>query len=184
MKVNIIFSTRYGSTGQIASWIAERFSADGHEAFTADASSAGAPVDADLTVMGSGIYSHGYLKPLEEYIGRYAETLADKKTALFGVAMKTEPIMHNGRSHGGILMLEKYAAKLGKSVIGCAMLHGQMIFSSMTDEDKEGLMSFYRMAGFSETETNERMKPRTMMNKAECWEFAENLIKSVNRIKQ
>lgn len=184
MKVNIIYATRYGSTGQIASWIAERFKAEGCSAECSDVLSANTTDDADLIIMGSGIYSHGFLKPLEEYIEEHKEALNKRSTALFGVAMKTEPVIYKGKTHGGILMLEKYAEKLGNSLIGCSMLHGQMIFETMNEQDKKGIDGFCRMIGCTDEETRERKKPRTLMEKKECWDFAESLIKTMKRKKQ
>jgi len=178
MKIKIVFASRYGSSKEIAGWLAQRFRFD--QDITVDIESAEEANSAegyDLVLLGSGIYSHSFLPELESYIERDVEALKNTKTALFGVAMKTEPALMRGKLHGGLLMLEKYAEQLGKSCIYGVMLHGEMIYDIMTEEDKRGLDKFYKMIGLSEAEVTERKKPRTLMNKAECWEFAEKLMK-------
>lgn len=183
MTVKIVYATRYGSSREISGWIAERFEAEGFTVRLENVSDAEGAEGYDLVLLGSGIYNHGFLKELEEYIEKHSESLKNIKTALFGVAMKTEPIMYKGRSHGGILMLEKYAQQLGDRVIGCEMLHGQMVFSAMNEKDRKGIEQFYKMIGLSDTEAAERKKPRTLMNKAECWDFACGLMEKLNRAK-
>ncbi|TCK58479.1 flavodoxin domain-containing protein [Seleniivibrio woodruffii] len=183
MTVKIVYGSRYGSTRQISEWISERFEAEGFAVATQSAADASEPGGCDLVLLGSGIYNHGFLKELEEYMEKYSSELQTCRTALFGVAMKTEPIMHKGKSHGGILMLEKYAQSLGDNVVGCGMLHGQMVFPTMTDRDKKGIEQFYKMIGLSETEAADRKKPRTLMDKRECWTFAEELIGRMAKVK-
>ncbi|MCD8553497.1 flavodoxin domain-containing protein [Seleniivibrio sp.] len=183
MTVKIVYATRYGSTRQISEWIAERLEAEGFAVRLENAENSEGAEGYDLVLLGSGIYNHGFLKELEDYIEKHSQSLMQTNTALFGIAMKTEPIMHKGKSHGGILMLEKYAQKLGDSVIGCGMLHGQMIFSAMSEKDRKGIEQFYKMIGMPEAEAAERKKPRTLMDKRECWEFACGIIEKINRAK-
>lgn len=183
MTVKIVYATRYGSSREISGWIAERLEAEGFTVRLENAADAEGAEGYDLVLLGSGIYNHGFLKELEDYMETHSDSLKNTKTALFGVAMKTEPIMHKGKSHGGIIMLEKYAQQLGDSVIGCEMLHGQMVFSSMSGKDRRGIEQFYKMIGMTEAEAAERKKPRTLMSKVECWEFACGLIDKLNRAK-
>ena len=182
MNVKIVYASRYGSSAEIAGWIAQRLRAEENIVVTLEkADNAECTGEYDLVLLGSGIYNHGFLPELEEFIDVNLDKLQKTKTALFGVAMKTEPVMVNGKSFGGLLMLEKYAEKLGKGCIAAQMLHGEMVYSEMTEKDKEGLCKFYRMIGLGESEAAERKKPRTLMNKSESWEYAESIIKKLEQ---
>jgi len=182
MNVKIVYASRYGASAEISGWIAQRLKAEKDIAVVMErADTAGFIGEYDLVLLGSGIYNHGFLPELEEYIDENLEKLRKVQTALFGVAMKTEPVMVNGRAYGGILNLEKYAEKLGKWCKAGVMLHGEMVYENMADEDKTSLDKFYKMIGLGEEKAAERRRPRTLMDKSECWAFAESLIKSCKR---
>jgi menaquinone-dependent protoporphyrinogen oxidase len=180
MNIKIIYATRYGSSAEISGWIAQRLRAE--KGIRVDIERADIVVSSegyDLVLLGSGIYNHGFLPELEEYIDTNLKNLKKVKTALFGVAMKTEPVLVNGKAFGGILMLEKYAEKLGKWCMKGAMLHGEMVYSVMSDKDRLGIDKFYKMIGLSKEQIAERKSPRTLMKKAEAWEFAENILRDL-----
>jgi menaquinone-dependent protoporphyrinogen oxidase len=176
MKALIIYASRYGSTEQAADWIADRFSHDGISVSTADVKNAELSGGHDIVLLGSGIYSHGFLPEMEHFICENAQVLSVVKTVLFGVAMQTEAVISGGRPAGGVLMLAKYAEKLGKNCISGAMLHGEMVYSKMTEDDRLSLDKFYSMLNFSNEEIKRRQQPRSLMRKTECWDFAEKLI--------
>lgn len=181
MKTAVIYASRYGSTAEISEWIAQRFAAEGYSAEVINVSDANSAGEYDLVLLGSGIYSHGFLPELETFIEKNADELSKTATALFGVAMMTTPMMVRGKAMGGLLMLEKYAEKLGKSCISGGMLHGEMSFSKMTESDRKSLEKFYSMLSLSPAEIEERKKPRTLMEKKECWDFAEKLIRQMQK---
>ncbi|ADD67604.1 Flavodoxin-like protein [Denitrovibrio acetiphilus DSM 12809] len=181
MKIAIIYASRYGSTGEISEWIAQRFSAEGFSADAVNVNNAELTGGHDLVLLGSGIYSHKFLPEMESFITENVSSLSATHSAIFGVAMQTEPVLMNGKAVGGITMLTKYACELGSKCIGGTMLHGEMVHSRMTDEDKEGLNKFYTILNLSPEELKKRKSPRTTMNKTECWDFAEKLIAKINR---
>lgn len=177
MKVLIMYASRYGTTAVIADWIAERLMYEGWETKKGEAREALSSFSGyDLVLMGSGIYANGFLPEMESFIEQRKDELAEVKTAFFGVAMKTESMLVKGKTMGGVQIFEKYAA-LTQSCIYGEMLHGEMVYAKMTEADRKGMDYFYRMAGFSDLEIAERKKPRSLMNKAEVWAFAENLAK-------
>lgn len=182
MNVKVVYASRYGSTAEIAGWIAQRLKIEKHTEVTLErADTAVGNGEYDLVLLGSGIYNHSFLPELEEYIDCNIENLRNVNTALFGVVMKTEPVMVNGKAYGGLLNLEKYAEKLGKWCISGAMLHGEMVYSQMTEEDQKGLDKFYKMIGLNEEQSAAKKYPRTLMNKAECWAFAESILERMGK---
>ena len=181
MNAKIVYASRYGSTAEIAGWIAQRLCLEsGITATLQRADTTDSFGEYDLVLLGSGIYNHGFLPELEEYIETNLTKLQKTKTALFGVAMKTNPVMVNGKAFGGLLMLEKYAEKLGKWCMAGQMLHGEMVYGNMTEQDRRGLDKFYKMIGLSDEAASDRKKPRTLMNKSECWEYAESIMKNLH----
>lgn len=180
MKALIICASRYGSTTEIGRWIAERLGYEGIDADIKKPDDDFMPGDYGLIIMGSGIYNHGVLPELKTFIDTNFNALKDKKTVVFGVAMKTEPVFYKGKIHGGIEHLMPQIELLGESVIHADMLHGEMIPQKMTEKDREGLMRFYKMLNLPEDEMQRRLSPRTLMDKREVWEFAETVIKKFN----
>lgn len=180
MKTLIITASRYGSTEQIGRWIAERLRYEGLDVSQIKAEEAASVKDYELIIMGSGIYSHSVLPELKSFIEQNLSDLKSKKNVLFGVAMKTTPIFYKGKIHGGIEHLIPQIEAINGSVIHADMLHGEMVPGKMTEKDREGLMRFYKMLNLSEDEVRRRLKPRTLMDKKEVWEFAENILNKLN----
>ena len=176
MKASIVFASRYGSTREGASWIAERFDLAGWDTAMHPAETAPAPSDEEIVVLGSGMYSHRVLPHLEEYIEKHRETLCERKVALFVLAMRTSPVFVRGGAHGGLGMLDPYFEKLKPALIHADLLPGQMAYSQLTPEDAQGLDRFYAMLKLSPEEIEKRKMPRTLMNKADYWGFAETLL--------
>jgi flavodoxin len=180
MKTLIVYASRYGSTEQIGRWIAERL---GYDDFVVDLVKAGDVVsleDYAVVIMGSGIYSHSILPELKAFIEQNLDVLKSKKNVVFGVAMKTTPVFHKGKIHGGIEHLVPTIEMLNGSVIHADMLHGEMVPQKMTEKDRDGLMGFYKMLNLPDDEVQRRLKPRTLMDKKEVWEFTETIIKKLN----
>ena len=180
MKALIVCATKYGSTLEIGRWIAERLGFEDIAAHVKRPDEVSSLEEYDLIIMGSGIYSHGVLPELKTFLESGKESLIDKKTALFGVAMKKEPVFHKDKIHGGLHYLMPLIEILGDSVIHADILFGEMVPQKMDDKDKEGLMRFYNHLGLSDDEMKARMSPRTLMHKRECWEFAEAVMKKAD----
>jgi menaquinone-dependent protoporphyrinogen oxidase len=179
MKTLIVYASRYGSTEQISRWIRERLI---YEGFTVDMIKAGDAVsldDYEMVILGSGIYSHSVLPEMKVFIEKNLNALKSKKNVVFGVAMKTGPVFHKGKIHGGIEHLVPTIEMLNGSVIHADMLHGEMVPEKMTEKDRDGLMRFYKMLNLPDDEVQRRLKPRTLMDKKEVWEFAETVIKKL-----
>ncbi len=177
MKVLIVCASKYGSTHQIGRWMRERYLHEGCITDLIDAAEQAAIVDYELIVMGSGIYSHKILPSLKDFIDGNLEALKAKRTALFGVLMKTSPVFYKGSIHGGLEHLRPHIELLRESIIHADMLHGEIVPSRLSPEDREAMMRFYRLINLSEPDIRERLRPRTMMDKREAWDFVEKTFK-------
>jgi menaquinone-dependent protoporphyrinogen oxidase len=176
MKILIVSASRYGSTRVIGEWIAERLSLEDHEVEAFEPEKAPSPQAFDAVVLGSGIYADRVLPGLTQYISENAEALKTKKVALFGVAMQKEPVLHKGKIHGGLTYLVPTAEKLDGSVVHANILLGELVPKKLTEKDHADLLKFYGMIGLKEDQIRMRMTPRTLMNKQECWGFAEAVL--------
>ena len=177
MKALIVAASRYGSTMQISRWIAERLS---HEGMSVDIKKPDDSVtidNYDFIIMGSGIYMDSVLPELNDFIKRNLQLFKRKRIALFGVAMGTKPIFYKGKIHGGLEYLRPQIEMLNGSVMHADILHGELVFSKLTEQDKEALLRFYRMLKLPEDEVQRRLKPQTLMDKREVWKFTETIIK-------
>ena len=177
MNAMIIAASRYGSTTQGAEWIAERLALADLDVAVHQAADAPPPDGADLVILGSGLYAHKLLDELDGYIDRHLDALRQCKLALFALAMRTSPVFVRGQAHGGLAQLKPYFEKLGDALVHADMLGGQMAFSQLTAEDQAGLERFYAMLKLTPDEIAQRMTPRTLMNKADYWAFAEEVLR-------
>lgn len=83
MNVLVAFASKYGSTGEIAAFVAERLRAEGLQATAL-------PVDVvpdaeayDAFVVGSGMYIGHWLKPAVQFVRDHREVLSSRPTWLF-----------------------------------------------------------------------------------------------------
>jgi menaquinone-dependent protoporphyrinogen oxidase len=177
MNAMIIAASRYGSTTQGAEWIAERIALADVNVAVHQATDAPPPDGADLVILGSGLYAHKLLGELDGYIDRHLDALRQRKLALFALAMRTSPVFVRGQAHGGLAQIQPYFDKLGDALIHAEMLGGQMAFNRLTAEDQAGLERFYAMLKLTPAEIVQRKAPRTLMNKADYWAFAEEALR-------
>ncbi len=183
MNAMIVVASRYGSATQGAEWIAERLNMENIPTRVHQAQEAPPPENAGLIIMGSGIYSHKLLPAVDQYIDKNLDVLRCKKIGLFALAMKPTPVFVRGQAHGGLEHLTYLFKKLGPAVIHADMLGGQMAFCQLTPEDAAGLEGFYAMLKLTPEQIAERKKPRTLMNKADYWAYAETLLKEISKNK-
>jgi menaquinone-dependent protoporphyrinogen oxidase len=83
MKVLVAYATRYGSTEEIARFIAERLCAEGLQATAESVDSASDPQMYDGFVVGSAVYMGHWLKSALNFVNENADVLARKPTWLF-----------------------------------------------------------------------------------------------------
>jgi len=172
MKVLLIYASRYGSTKQIAEYIADSLTNGGMAVNIADVNDS-PDLSADVILLGSGIYAHKFLPEMEQYIKNNRDALLNTRVGLFGVAMRTDVIHKKGRSFGGELILDKYELN---PFVKC-MLHGRRDFSILTEKDRGGLERFYDSIGLTEEQKAERRCYKDEVSQDECSQFAGEVIR-------
>lgn len=92
MKTLIICASKYGSTFEIGRWLAERL---GDDCLVDKAESMPDPADADIVILGSGIYNHHVLPSVQKYVNRFRYvnflTIFDKDFLDRRVRCRVEP---------------------------------------------------------------------------------------------
>ena len=149
MKTLVVCASKYGSTLEIGRWLAERL---GGGCLVDKAESMPDPADADLVILGSGIYNHHVLSLSEgicEPLSRMR--LKDRKTVVFGVAMDTTGVFVQGKVHGGWDYLLPLIKSLLKPPIHAGLLGGEINPDKLDARDTEGLKRFYKMLYGRET---------------------------------
>ncbi len=167
-KYLIVCAGKYGSTMQTGRWIAERLEGVSN---VVDAGEMVDPDSSDIVLLGSGIYSHTVLPSIKEYVEKYLDILAVKKTAVFGVAIDTTGVYVRGKVHGGWDYIMPLIKKLPASPVHAGLLGGEINPLRLDEKDRQGLVKFYKMMGQSG-----EIPFKTRMSKQSCWEFAEKLM--------
>jgi len=172
MEALIVYASKYGSTKEVANWMAERI---GNNTNIYDAKEMPDPSSYDLIIMGSGIYSHHVLKELNDFVEKYNEQLKSKKTVVFGVAIDTTGVFVRGKVHGGWEYLLPLINKLPEPPIHAGLLGGEINPNKLDEKDTEGLKKFYKMLYGKETD----IPFKTVMDKKAVWSFTEKIMDKV-----
>ena len=169
MKTYLIAcASKYGSTMQTGRWIGERLEG---EVSVTDADELVSPENSDVVLLGSGIYSHTVLPSIKTYVEKFKKNLAGKPTAVFGVAIDTSGVFVRGEVHGGWNYILPLIGMLPEPPLHAALLGGEINPLRLDDNDREGLIKFYKMIGKSG-----EVPFKTRMSKQGAWEFAEKVM--------
>jgi len=172
MKYLIVCAGKYGSTLQTGRWIGERLEGEVH---VTEAREMADPGERDVVILGSGIYSHTVLSDIMKYVDKYRETLAGKKTAVFGVAIDTTGVFVKGKVHGGWSYILPLIEKLPSPPVYAGLLGGEINPMKLDDGDRKKLERFYKMM-----DMGDGIPFKTRMTKQAAWEFAEKLMNRLN----
>jgi menaquinone-dependent protoporphyrinogen oxidase len=82
-RVLVAYSSKMGSTAEIAEAIGEELRKSGAEVDVSDARTASPPLEYDAVVLGSGVYAGRWLKPARRYLKQNRNQLAHRPTWLF-----------------------------------------------------------------------------------------------------
>jgi len=175
-KYLIVCASKYGSTTQTGRWIGERLEGD---VTVVSATEMYDPVEMDVVLLGSGIYSHTVLTPINDYVERYSKALAEKQTVVFGVAIDTTGVYVSGKVHGGWEYILPLINLLPKPPVQAGLLGGEINPLRLDAENRKGLKNFYTMMG-----QGDEIPFKTQMTKQGAWDFAEKLMKRLKRQKQ
>ncbi|ADD67811.1 hypothetical protein Dacet_1035 [Denitrovibrio acetiphilus DSM 12809] len=170
-RINIIYASRYGAAKEVSWHIAEALREEGCYVELTEARVA-ILSGFDAYILGSGVYANRLLPDMEDFIADNVFALAKVRVAVFGVAMRTEPVERNGRMSGGVYIFDKYPVKPFTK----AVLHGRMDFLTLSDEDKNGLERFYKARGLTPEQKAERKRLRDEISTDECSNFAKEIL--------
>ena len=138
----VVFASKYGSTREYASLIAQKL---GTEALTASEANSDAVSGADFLVLGSPIYAYSVLPDMEVFLEKNQEILAGKPLAAFVVCGDT--LWNPKAGEGGNKNLEKLTRFLLSKPFAVAVLGGRMIMDELDEEDRPRILAFYDRLG-------------------------------------
>lgn len=134
------------------------------------------PGQADVVLLGSGIYSHKVLPAISDYVHRWKDALVPVRTAVFGVAIDTTGVFVRGKVHGGWNYILPLIELLPRPPLHAALLGGEINPLRLDEADQKGLRQFYRMIGHGDT-----IPFKTKMAKQPAWDFAEKVMEYLAR---
>ena len=142
MKGIIIFSSKYGSTREYASLIAQKLDTQALRASEAPSEEVSG---ADFVVLGSPIYAYSVLLEMEEFLRKNRELLGEKPLAAFVVCGDT---MWNPKAgEGGSKNLDKLTRFLPSEPFATAIFGGRMRMEELDNEDGPKIRAFYERIG-------------------------------------
>jgi len=142
MKGIVIFSSKYGSTREYATLIAQKL---GTEVLRASEVTSEAVTGADFIVLGSPIYAYSVLPEMEVFLEKSKEFLAEKPLAVFVVC--GDALWNAKAREGGAKNLEKILRFLPAKPFTTAIFGGRMIIDELDDEDGPRIRAFYERIG-------------------------------------
>ena len=138
----VVYASKYGSTREYASLIAQKL---GTQALRASEASSGAVSGAGFLVLGSPIYAHSVLPEMEEFLADDREVITGKPIAAFVVCGDT--LWNPKAGEGGDRNLEKLTRFLPAAPFATAILGGRMRMDELDDEDGPRIRAFYERIG-------------------------------------
>jgi|GEM_PF-186660 len=139
----VIYDTKYGSTEQVAHWIAEGIN-DADIKHVDDVTS----LFYDLIVVGSPVFNDAPSRRIIAFLDRYRENLANKRMALFTVSTPYDMTPEKARAFEGSKALQEIAAKLKGKVIDTKAFLGKIDVNGLTALDRLSLHIQYFLKGY------------------------------------
>ena len=164
----VIYDTKYGSTEQVANWIAEGLN-DADLKYVGEVTS----VYYDLVVIGSPIYDDALSQKILQFLDRNKENLANKKIALFTVSVPLNMTPERVKRFTGAGTLKGLASRVRGEVIGSKAFLGRIDTKDMTALDRLSLHIQYFLKGY-------KLKDVDFMNRDEASAWGRMLIKILN----
>jgi menaquinone-dependent protoporphyrinogen IX oxidase len=142
----VIFATKYGSTAEYATKIAQKLDT---EALRASEATSDMVSGADFVVLGSPIYTFSVLPEMAEFLEQYGQILAGKPLAAFVVCgdARWNPKGGEGENKN----LERLTRFLPSVPIAVAVLGGRMRMAELDEEDGPKIRAFRERTGREST---------------------------------
>jgi len=147
----VIYDTKYGSTEQIAHWVAEGIN-DSDIRHVDDVTS----LFYDLIVIGSPVYNDAPSSHIMAFLDGYRENLANKRLALFTVSLPYNMTPERAKSYSGVSVkvLQELAGKVKGKVIDTKAFLGKIDARELTALDKLSLRIQYFLKGYELKDAN------------------------------
>ena len=145
----VIYDTKYGSTEQIANWVAEGIN-DADIRHVDDVTS----LFYDLIVIGSPVYNDAPSSHVLAFLDRYKENLANKRLAIFTVCLPYNMTPDRAKSFTGKLALVELTGKIKGTVIDTKAFLGKVEEKELTALDKLSLRIQYFLKGYELADAN------------------------------
>ena len=142
MKGIIVYASKYGSTAEYATLMAQKLNT---EAVRASEAASEAISGAEFIVLGSPIYSYSVLPEMEEFLEKYQELLTGKPLAAFVVC--GDAMWNPKAGEGGNKNLEKLTRFLPSEPLAVAVLGGRMRMEELDEEDGPKIRAFRERIG-------------------------------------
>lgn len=145
----LIYDSKYGSTEQIAHWIAEGIN-DADVRHVDEVTS----LFYDLIVIGSPVYDEVPSRHILAFLDRYRDNLANKRLAIFTVSMPYDMTPEMTKEFDGTKVLQEIANKARGKVIDTKAFLGKIDVSELTALDKLSLHIQYFLKGYRLKDAN------------------------------
>jgi menaquinone-dependent protoporphyrinogen IX oxidase len=147
----VIYDTKYGSTEQIAHWVAEGIN-DSDIRHVDDVTS----LFYDLIVIGSPVYNDAPSSHIMAFLDRYRENLANKRIAVYTVSLPYNMTPERAKSYSGASakVLQDLAVKVRGKVIDTKAFLGKIEARELTALDRLSLRIQYFLKGYELKDAN------------------------------
>ncbi|MDD1721593.1 MAG: flavodoxin domain-containing protein [Euryarchaeota archaeon] len=157
MKVLIAYDTRYGTTEEIAHWLAEGLETDCDIKNVADVTN----LDYDLIIVGSPMYTDEPLPSVVQFLHDRGALLSSKKVALFLVYDRLVASKHDTYEE----MIREQAPP---NILDVAIFGGYIDVAKLNENDQRTIADFFSRLG-------QRYNILDSRNKEEVLRFAQRL---------
>jgi len=139
----VIYDTKYGSTEQIANWVAEGIN-DADIRHVDDVTS----LFYDLLVIGSPVYNDAPSSHIMAFLERYKENLANKRLAVFTVSLPYNMTPESAKYFTDRQAIAEIVGKIKGTVLDTKAFLGKIDEKELTALDKLSLRIQYFLKGY------------------------------------
>lgn len=164
MRVLITYGTKYGSTQQIAKWMAERVPGDA-QVDIKKVNEVDRVDEYSHIIIGSPLYDDDLLPEVKEFIQDHGTDFKKKAVGVFGVALGHYGEGLYGNPAGGHAYFERFFDYLPIKPIYSKLLCGELNPQLLDEEDRRLLEEYWEIKGKPEIPHEQKM------SKAEAWDY-------------
>lgn len=165
----VVYDTKYGSTEQIAHWIAEGIN-DVDIRHVDDVTS----LFYDLLVIGSPIYNDAPSHRVLAFLDKYKDNLASKRIALFTVSVPYNMTPERAKRFIGTNTIQELAGHVKGNIIDTHAFLGKIDTKELTGLDRISLRIQYLLKGY-------KLKDINYMNRDEAVAWGRKLYDTVTK---